>query len=49
MLNWSGFAARHVSIIWSDEAADNVTTGTVNWFDDDNLEKLPLNSWTLTK
>jgi len=49
MTGYSNLESRHVSIIWSDEAADEVLTGTANWFDDDNVEKLPLNSWTLTK
>ena len=49
MDTYSKIAAGKASIIWSDEAADNVTINTDNWFNDKDVEKLPLNSWTLSK
>jgi len=36
------------SIIWSDEAADEVLTGTADWFNDADLPSLPLNGQTLS-
>jgi len=36
-------------MIWSDEAADNVTGGTEDWFTDYDLSTLPLDGQTLTK
>ena len=47
MDTYTNTAAKTTSIIWSDEAADNVTTTTANWFTDAYVEKLPLDSWTL--
>ena len=37
------------SIIWSDEAADNVDLNTQDWFNDKDVEVLPLDSWTISK
>ena len=37
------------SIIWSDEAADNVTTGTKDWFTEANIPGVPAASQTLSK
>ena len=37
------------SIVWSDEAADNVTLTTDDWFNDKDVNVLPLDSWTISK
>ena len=44
----TGGYAGATSILWTDEAADEVTGGTVDWFTDANLSTLPLNGETLS-
>jgi hypothetical protein len=49
MATYDNVAKGSVSIIWSDEAADNVDLNTNNWFNDKDVDVLPLNTWTRTK
>lgn len=37
------------TVVWSDNAAPNVTAATANWFTDAGIEKLPSNAWTFSR
>jgi len=37
------------SVVWSDNAAPNVTPTTVNWFTDAGIQNLPSNTWLFVK
>jgi len=49
MYDASSATAVGASVVWSDNAAPNVTVNDVNWFTDAGIEKLPSNSWTFTR
>jgi len=46
---YAELSSTDASIIWSDKAADNVTTGTKDWFTEANIPGVPAASQTLSK